>query len=76
MAAGVWFYNRAWGQGLLAMATLFGFSRILGGVHYPFDIIAGAVLGWGSAWLIYRQVGFVGSLLALIVKIAEQWGLA
>jgi undecaprenyl-diphosphatase len=76
IAAGVWFYNRAWGRRLLILAALFGLSRIFGGVHYPFDVIAGAALGWSSAWLIYRQAGFVASLAVLIVKIAQRWGMA
>ncbi|MCK6624135.1 MAG: phosphatase PAP2 family protein [Anaerolineae bacterium] len=76
IAAGVWFYNRAWGWGLLALAALFGLSRILGGVHYPFDVLAGAVLGWGSAWLIRRQQRLVEKLLGLIEKTAGRWGLA
>ncbi|HXV97288.1 MAG TPA: phosphatase PAP2 family protein [Anaerolineae bacterium] len=76
IAAGVWFYNRAWGWGLLVIAALFGLSRVFGGVHYPLDVIAGAALGWMSAWLIQRQTDFVDSLLGLIVRIAGRWGLA
>lgn len=76
IAAGIWFYNRAWGWRLLILAGLFGLSRIFGGVHYPFDVIAGAALGWGAAWLMYRQVGFVTGLTALVVKIAQRWGAA
>jgi undecaprenyl-diphosphatase len=63
IAAGVWFHHRAWGWNLLALAALFGLSRIFGGVHYPSDVIAGAALGWGSAWLIERQPGLVDKLL-------------
>ena len=41
----------------LAVAALIGFSRIYVGVHYPFDVLAGMLLGTGSAYaaiLIYR----------------------
>ena len=34
----------------LAVAALIGFSRIYVGVHYPFDVIAGMLLGTGSAY--------------------------
>jgi 4-amino-4-deoxy-L-arabinose transferase-like glycosyltransferase len=44
----------------LAAAVLIGFSRIYVGVHYPFDVIAGMLLGAGSACaaiMIYRWGG-------------------
>lgn len=34
---------------LYALAALIAFSRIYVGVHFPFDVIAGAVLGFGIA---------------------------
>ena len=35
----------------LTMASLIAFSRMYLMVHYPSDVIAGALLGTGSAWL-------------------------
>jgi undecaprenyl-diphosphatase len=34
-----------------AYAASIGFSRMAMGVHYPSDVLAGALLGSGSAWL-------------------------
>lgn len=42
-----WFYT---------LATLISLSRIYLGVHYPFDVLVGALLGWGVGKLaIYRR---------------------
>lgn len=37
-----------------AWAGLVGYSRLYLGVHYPADILGGAILGTGSAWLSYK----------------------
>jgi undecaprenyl-diphosphatase len=34
---------------LYLLAALISFSRVYVGVHYPFDVVAGAVLGYGLA---------------------------
>jgi undecaprenyl-diphosphatase len=39
---------------LLAFAVLIGFSRIYIGVHYPLDVIIGALIGISSALLVLR----------------------
>ncbi len=43
------------------LAVLVGFSRIYIGVHYPFDVLAGALLGAIVAWIVIYA--YRGSLL-------------
>lgn len=75
VAAGVWFYRRHWGWALFGLAAVFGLSRIFGGVHYPLDVIAGAALGCGSAWVIHRQKTLIDSLLGFIVTLTQKLGI-
>ncbi len=45
MAALLSQYEPRWRIGLYILATLISFSRIYLGVHYPFDVLAGAIIG-------------------------------
>jgi undecaprenyl-diphosphatase len=48
------FKNRAFTWTMVAWATLMCYSRIYLGVHYPGDIVCGAILGFVAAWIVYR----------------------
>ena len=72
IAAGVWLHNRAWGRWVMLIALLFGVSRIFGGVHFPLDVLAGAGLGWASAWWVHRQEWLVEGLLVKILRVAKR----
>lgn len=56
-AAGAWYKalpKRWMGFTALALAALMGFSRLYVGVHFPSDVLAGALVGLFSAWLARR----------------------
>ncbi len=48
----------SWRWPILALAVVVGFSRIYLGVHFPFDVVYGAILGSlvgaGAAWVFKR----------------------
>jgi undecaprenyl-diphosphatase len=75
VATGVWIFRRRWGWPLLGLATIFGLSRIFGGVHYPLDIITGAILGYISTYFIHWKRGLVNRLLHLIITLTHKLGL-
>jgi undecaprenyl-diphosphatase len=50
----VFLYNKKYGTILLVIAFLIAIGRILAGVHYFYDIIAGALVGIISAYIFYR----------------------
>jgi undecaprenyl-diphosphatase len=53
IATAVYKYNKKWGIGFFAAAILINICRIIVGVHYPSDIIAGAVIGIIVAEIIF-----------------------
>lgn len=48
----LYWFNRRWGSAYLVLAVLNGASRIMAGVHWPADILAGALLGLFCAWFV------------------------
>lgn len=53
------FKNRSYTALLLFWAVLFSYSRIYSGVHYPLDILGGAVLGVLVGLLLYKLMMFI-----------------
>jgi undecaprenyl-diphosphatase len=45
IATAIWLHERRWGAAALAAAALVAASRVVIGLHYPVDVIGGAVLG-------------------------------
>lgn len=48
-AAALTYYHRRWGIAALVLAALIAYSRLYLFVHYPTDVLAGALLGIGIA---------------------------
>ena len=56
IATAVWLFNRKAGMVLYVLAVLLTLARLCGGVHYPSDILAGALIGTLSALFIVRKL--------------------
>ncbi|WFE32676.1 phosphatase PAP2 family protein [Micromonospora sp. WMMD975] len=50
------FLSRRWGLALSVLAAVIGFARVWTGVHYPGDILAGALIAAGAV----ATIGVVG----------------
>ncbi len=48
---------------ILAWSGIVSYSRIYVGVHYPLDIVVGAMVGLGYGWLVYFTYGKVVPLI-------------
>lgn len=54
LATGVYAYNKKLSITLYIFGLLIGIARIMGGVHWPSDILGGAVTGFLAAWLLKK----------------------
>ncbi|CAH0313974.1 undecaprenyl-diphosphatase [Peribacillus simplex] len=51
-----WLFKRGWGILWVILAVLVGISRIWIGVHYPADVLVGAIISIVSATIVYKIV--------------------
>jgi undecaprenyl-diphosphatase len=56
LAVAIFFVNRKFGWWAILTALFIGVSRIVSGVHWPLDILAGFFIGWGSVILIRNRL--------------------
>jgi len=47
-----YFTDRRWGWKLMAAASIMGLARVISGVHWPLDILAGILTAFISVWLV------------------------
>jgi undecaprenyl-diphosphatase len=69
VAMAIYLRDRRWGSVALAAATLLAVGRVAIGVHFPSDVLAGAILGCGVALIVY-----LGPVRTGIDKLADLIG--
>lgn len=53
MATALYFYNKKWGMRFFLLSILITASRVIAGVHYPSDIVGGALIGIAVAYAVF-----------------------
>ncbi len=71
IAAAVWGVNRRLGTALLVAAGLYGLARVYAGVHYPLDVVAGAIIGTAMSYLAFRLRDLLMPVLVWVIKAAR-----
>ena len=56
LATALYLYNKKWGIGFFLAALLMTVGRVIAGVHYPSDIVAGALIGAAVAYATFHIV--------------------
>ncbi|MCL0081894.1 phosphatase PAP2 family protein [Dehalococcoidia bacterium] len=75
-ATGMWFYNHKASIPIFILAILWSFARIYAGVHYPLDILGGAVIGVIIAYVSYRFMLLVRPVPIFLLGLARKLYLA
>ena len=65
----IFLFSRLAGSLFLAAALVIGAGRVVVGAHYPFDVVAGCLVGLGAALLVAR---LARPLLAPVVSLLER----
>lgn len=53
MATAIYLHNKKWGIGFFIAAIIMNISRIIAGVHYPSDIVGGAIIGIVVGYMVH-----------------------
>jgi undecaprenyl-diphosphatase len=73
---GVWSANRRAAGIMLGFAVAFALARVVAGVHYPSDIVGGAVLGIMATWLPMRNLRLFDYPVDAFIRLGQRVNLA
>ncbi len=76
MATAVWLFNRKAGWAMYVLASLLALSRVVGGVHYPTDVLAGAAVGIAAGYLVVKKLPVLPRLWRAVIRFMRRWVLA
>ena len=76
LATAIFLGNRKAGVIALAIASLYGFSRVFVGIHYPMDVLGGAAIGVLTSYGVWRLLPRLEPLPSWLVRLGRRLCLA
>mgnify|MGYP001366898499 CR=1 FL=1 len=76
MATGVWLTNRRWGMVIGVAALLFSLARVYAGMHFPLDVVTGALVGVLTTYTFSKLLGMLQPILNLAFRMLRTLFLA
>ncbi|MBC7263763.1 MAG: phosphatase PAP2 family protein [Chloroflexi bacterium] len=76
LAGGVWLRNRRAAALMFILATMWAIARVYCGVHYPSDVVVGALVGLAAAQLIGRVSHQIEPVLTHLIDFGQRLYLA
>ncbi len=76
IASLVWLWNKRIGTLSIILGFIIALSRVFVGVHYPFDVLGGALIGSVSGFAVWKLRLKLNFLTALLINIAKKVRLA
>ena len=76
LATAIFLGNRKAGVVALAIASLYGFSRVYVGIHYPLDVLGGAAIGILTSYGVYRLLPRLGPIPSRLLRLGQKLYLA
>ncbi|MDP6422840.1 MAG: phosphatase PAP2 family protein [SAR202 cluster bacterium] len=67
----VWVVHRGLGVVLIGVASVYAFTRVYGGVHYPSDVIAAAAVGLVVTYVVLKGRNLLMPILTRVIKAAR-----
>lgn len=70
--AGAWQADKQVAKFLFVLGIIYALARVYAGVHYPSDVIAGALLGAGMVYIVKRLDFIFQPLADILIRIARR----
>jgi len=71
IATAVWLYHKKLGRFALGAAILFSLGRVAAGIHFPSDVLVGAILGVLFSSVLYKLNFVIETLTGLLSRVLK-----